>query len=99
MSENATSLFKIQVRDPAGLEEQTATNKIFDATPDYVEKIASTINEFSSAMLEKIAAAGKPSSVKLEFGVNAGVKAGVPFVTEGKIDAHVTVAVEWKLSE
>jgi|HubBroStandDraft_1064217.scaffolds.fasta_scaffold520114_1 hypothetical protein len=89
--------FRIQVRDPEGIRTQTAADKIFDATPDYVDKIASTINAFSGEMLNRIAAAGKPTSIKLEFGVNAGIKAGVPFVTEGKVDAHVTVEVEWDL--
>ena len=35
----------------------------------------------------------------LEFGLQLGGEAGVPFITKGTVQANVKVTVEWKLNK
>jgi len=39
------------------------------------------------------------SKVEVEFGVELGGKAGIPFVTEGTANANFKVTLSWKRSE
>jgi hypothetical protein len=36
-----------------------------------------------------------PDSASVEFGLELGGKAGIPFVTEGSATAHITVTLTW----
>jgi hypothetical protein len=38
-----------------------------------------------------------PNKVTLEFGLQLGGEAGVPFVTKGTAEANVKVTIEWEL--
>ena len=87
---------RIQVKNP-GLSAAGVSDKFIDASGAVVDRIAETINGFAGEVLSKLALE-KPSKIKIEFGVNAGGKAGVPFVTEGSIDAHLKIEVEWELA-
>ncbi len=80
-----------------GLSVDEVRAKMLQVSGDYIDKIATTITDFSSGLLSRVTKAGGPSKVKVEFGVNAGGSAGIPFVTEGNANAHVTVSVEWEL--
>jgi hypothetical protein len=39
----------------------------------------------------------KTSEIEVKFGVKLGGKAGIPFVTEGSVDANFEVTMKWKL--
>lgn len=40
--------------------------------------------------------ANKPASCSVEFGVNAGGEAGVPFVTKGTVQANFKITIQWQ---
>ena len=56
------------------------------------ELIATCCNSIRNA-LEQVPS---PEEVKLEFGIEVGGKAGIPFVTEGSAKANFKVTVTWK---
>lgn len=76
---------------------------IAERTEKLKETMASTILGYSSivvnAVKEGMADPMSPESVTLEFGLQLGGEAGVPFITKGTVQANVKVTVEWKLNK
>jgi len=74
---------------------------IAERTEKLKEMMASTILGYSSIVLNAVKEANllSPESVTLEFGVQLGGEAGVPFITKGTVQANVKVTVVWKVNE
>lgn len=90
--------FKIEVAPAAGggLRPEMAPERFLEATQDTLNGIAEIIEESCSSFvkrLDKITA--KPKECSIEFGVNAGGEAGVPFVAKGTMGANFKVTLKW----
>ena len=74
---------------------------IAERTEKLKKMMASTILGYSSIVLNAVKEANllSPESVTLEFGVQLGGEAGVPFITKGTVQANVKVTVVWKVNE
>lgn len=74
---------------------------IAERTEKLKETMASTIRGYSSIVLNAVKEANlmSPESVTLEFGLQLGGEAGVPFITKGTAQANVKVTVNWKLNK
>ena len=76
---------------------------IAERTEKFKETMVSTIWGYSSivvnAVKEGMADLMTPESVTLEFGLQLGGEAGVPFIAKGTAQANVKVTVEWKLNK
>ncbi|MBM3235017.1 hypothetical protein FJZ31_01830 [Candidatus Poribacteria bacterium] len=75
---------------------------IAERTKKFKETMVSTIRSYSETLLNavqegmpKIA----PAKVTLEFGLQLGGEAGVPFVTKGTAQANFKVTIEWNLNK
>jgi hypothetical protein len=72
------------------------------ASVSEVEKAATDIGEALvpvRALAERLIdafRAARPSELTVEFGVELGGKAGIPFVTEGSASANFKVQLTWK---
>lgn len=71
---------------------------IVERTERFKELMASTVSGYSDAVLNAVKTGMKdhpPDRVALQFGLQLGGEAGVPFVTKGTAQANVSVTVEW----
>ena len=73
---------------------------IAERTEKLKKMMASTILGYSSIVLNAVKETNlmSPESVTLEFGVQLGGEAGVPFITKGTVQANVKVTVVWKVN-
>lgn len=75
---------------------------IVERTERFKELMASTVSGYSDAVLNAVKTGMKdhpPDRVALQFGLQLGGEAGVPFVTKGTAQANVSVTVEWNCKE
>ncbi len=73
-----------------------------ERTRHLVNNMTSTVKGYSQMVLDAIKEGMSqftPDKVTLEFGIQMGGEAGIPFVTKGTAQANVKVTAEWKLSE
>jgi hypothetical protein len=74
-----------------------------ERTEKFKETMSSTILGYSSMVLnvvkEGMGDQLAPDSVTLEFGLQLGGEAGVPFVTKGTAQANIKVTIEWDLKK
>jgi hypothetical protein len=74
---------------------------IGERTKKFQQTLESTVNGYAAMMLGTIKQGLKdsltPNKVTLEFGLQLGGEAGVPFVTKGTAEANVKVTIEWEL--
>ena len=71
---------------------------IVERTERFKKLMGSTVMGYSDAVLNAVKAGMKdnpPDRVALQFGLQLGGEAGVPFVTKGTAQANVSVTVEW----
>ena len=69
-----------------------------ERTKRYKELIESTVCVYSDTVLNAVKTGMKdhpPDRIALQFGLQIGGEAGVPFVTKGTAQANVSVTVEW----
>ena len=71
---------------------------IVERTERFKGLMESTVRGYSDAVLNAVKTGMKdhpPDRVALQFGLQLGGEAGVPFVTKGTAQANVSVTVEW----
>lgn len=76
-------------------------------TEKFKETIVNTIQSYSSIVANAVKKGVKRKAddflaadlVALEFGLQVGGEAGVPFVTKGTAQANVKVTIEWKVNQ
>jgi Trypsin-co-occurring domain 1 len=101
MSQGSTEQFPkffIQVRDSEGqVVPQGVFANFVDAVPEHFQKIADVVDAVGRTFFTRIEQmAKKPSSCSLEFGVDVGGEAGIPFVTKGSLGAEFKVTIGWE---
>jgi hypothetical protein len=85
---NTSVLVEIDPSAPSGVRDDA------EGIPKDVIRM---INEVGAAA--KVAAETlKPDTLSMEFGLEVGGEAGVPFVTKGTATANFTVSVQWTKS-
>jgi len=92
--------------DEEEIDELRAVGYIDDIakrTERFKETVVSTVRSYSQMMLnavqEGMTGLLDPDKVTLEFGLQLGGEAGVPFVTKGTAQANVKVTIEWNLNK
>ena len=74
---------------------------IAERTKKFKETMVSTVRSYSETLLNAVQEGMTglaPDKVALEFGLQLGGEAGVPFVTKGTAQANVKVTIEWSLN-
>jgi NTP-dependent ternary system trypsin peptidase co-occuring protein len=78
------------------------TDDILERTRRFQESVEKIVEGYALVVLDKVQKGlekgPKPSKVNLEFGIQAGGEAGLPFVAKGTIDANIKVSLEWQMS-
>lgn len=73
------------------------------STKDELERrfqdVQDLISKCCLSVREAIKRVPPPEEVTLEFGIEVGGKAGIPFVTEGSATANFKVSVTWKAAK
>lgn len=76
---------------------QMSVDDFIKGSKEEFKRIAQVIEAAGSAFVARVSQlAAKPAECSIEFGINAGGEAGVPFVTKGTIGANFKVTVTWK---
>ena len=91
--------FFIQVGGTAssGVTPQMSVQDFIAGSKEQFKKIADVVEAAGQAFIQRISTlASKPTECSIEFGINAGGEAGVPFVTKGTVGANFTVTISWK---
>jgi Trypsin-co-occurring domain 1 len=93
--------FKIEVAAASGggLRPEMSPDRFLNATQETLRGIADIIEESCAAFVERLNTMNaKPKECAIEFGVNAGGEAGVPFVAKGTLGANFKVSLKWSWS-
>ena len=75
---------------------------IAERTNRFKETMVSIVRSYSETLLDAVQQGMTdiaPDKVTLEFGLQLGGEAGVPFVTKGTAQANFKVAIEWNLNK
>jgi hypothetical protein len=68
-----------------------ATDRLEGALPRDVIRMIEEVGRAAKAAAQALA----PDTFSLEFGVEVGGEAGIPFITKGTAAANFTVSLEW----
>ena len=102
MTENRQTRLKIQIGSSAvgaTVSPEMSAEDFLGATPDKLSEVAGMVDIATQSFFTKLSALEqKPKECVIEFGVNAGGEAGVPFVTKGTIGANFKVSLKWEWS-
>ena len=71
--------------------ELVGTDRVPSIDFEQVKRVIEGIGSDLGDAIQRLA----PSTGTLEFGIEMGGEAGVPFVAKGTATAHVTVTLEW----
>ena len=91
-------MFKIEVAGASGggLKPEMAPERFINATQETLKGVAEIIEDACAAFVERInTMEAKPKECAIEFGVNAGGEAGIPFVSKGTLGANFKVSIKW----
>lgn len=91
--------FLIQVGGAAGgtVRAEAYSEDFIEGTPEHLNNVADVIDTASETFVQRLMGmASKPTGCSIEFGVNVGGEAGIPFVTKGTIGANFKVVVSWE---
>lgn len=98
-AEVTATVFKIQVGGtPGGAQvmPESASDDFIDGTAEKLGSVAGAVEVATGAFMERLEQLKfKPAECVLEFGVNVGGEAGVPFITKGTVGANFKVALKW----
>ena len=76
---------------------------IAERTERFKKTMLSTIRGYSETVLNTVQKGMEglltPDKVTLEFGLQLGGEAGVPFITKGTAEANVKITIEWSLNK
>lgn len=90
---------KIQISGSGGgqVSPEMSVDDFIDGTPKKLGQLADGVKHVTEAFFEKLEKLdSKPKACSIEFGVNVGGEAGVPFVTKGTVGANFKVALKWE---
>lgn len=90
--------FLIQVGGTPGsaVTPQASIQDFIDGSKEHFQKIATVVEVAGQSFVERInQIASKPTECSIEFGVNVGGEAGVPFITKGTVGANFKVTIKW----
>ena len=99
LTETLPGTIRIQVREiPVGGSSPQSVQETFkDLTAEQLQAVGATVGQVQAWLFAKMATAvHKPSSFSIEFGIDVGGEAGIPFVTKGSVRANFKVSMEWK---
>jgi len=94
--------FKIQITDlPLGaVTPEMSVDAFIEATKGVMEDVARVVRATTESFFEHVKQLdARPSECAIEFGVNVGGEAGVPFVTKGTVGANFKVTLRWQWSD
>ena len=90
---------KIQIGGTPGgrqVSPEMSTEEFVNGTEERLNKVAEAISMAVDPFFSRLSQLEvKPSECTIEFGVNAGGEAGVPFVTKGTVGANFKIALKW----
>ncbi|MCP4103999.1 MAG: hypothetical protein GY749_00440 [Desulfobacteraceae bacterium] len=76
---------------------------IAERTNKFKETMANTIQSYSSLVLNSVKSGisdvPAPESVQIEFGLQLGGEAGIPFVTKGSAQSNIKITMNWNLKD
>lgn len=88
----------VQVAPVTGpVTPQAGSDAFTIATAKRLEEVGELIRNSCAGMaVGLLEMASAPTEIQMEFGVDVGGEAGVPFVTKGTINANFKVSVTWR---
>ncbi|HMU47595.1 MAG TPA: CU044_2847 family protein [Chitinophagaceae bacterium] len=101
-NQNEPVTFEIQVggNPNSSVTPQASVQDFIKGSKEQFEKITGVIELAGQAIVDKISQiASKPSECSIEFGINVGGEAGIPFVTKGTVGANFKVTITWKTKD
>ena len=99
MDKKNSSSFMIQVGGVSGgaVTTQMSTEDFIYGTQEHFDKIANVINGAGKSLINSFKElSNKPNSYSVEFGINIGGEAGIPFITKGAVGANFKVTFNWE---
>lgn len=89
--------FLIQVGGQSGyVTPQMSVDDFIKGSREQFQKIGEVVEVAGQMLVERIRKlAQKPTECAVEFGINAGAEAGMPFVTKGTLGANFKVTIKW----
>lgn len=94
--------FEIQIGGTpnSSITPQASVQDFIKGSKEQFEKITGVIELAGQAIVDKVSQiASKPAECSIEFGINVGGEAGIPFVTKGTVGANFKVTITWKAKE
>ncbi|WP_421858166.1 CU044_2847 family protein [Oricola sp.] len=93
------SNFQIQISQTRGAVTPEANTEDFvEATEERLKQVSELIRKGCANVAENLfSIPNPPAEIAMEFGVDVGGEAGIPFVTKGTINANFKVSVTWQI--
>lgn len=93
--------FFVQVNQArAAVTPEANTEDFVEATEEKLKQVSELIREGCANVAENLfSIPNPPAEIGMEFGVDVGGEAGIPFVTKGTINANFKVSVTWKIGD
>lgn len=93
--------FLVQVTQTRGAVTPEANTEDFvEATEEKLRQVSELIREGCANVANNLfSIPNPPAEIGMEFGVDVGGEAGIPFVTKGTINANFKVSVTWKVGD
>lgn len=73
---------------------QADTEGFSKLSAEQIEQVISTASSVAACVATVMKTIG-PAGAEVEFGIQAGGEAGVPFVAKGTIGAHFKITLKW----
>jgi hypothetical protein len=74
------------------------TEDFVEATEEKLREVSELIREGCAGVADNLfSIPNPPAEIGMEFGIDVGGEAGIPFVTKGTINANFKVSVNWTL--
>tara|TARA_R110000851_G_scaffold65309_1_gene148429 strand:- start:1516 stop:1842 length:327 start_codon:yes stop_codon:yes gene_type:complete len=91
--------FYIQISQArSAVTPEANTNDFVGATEEKLRQVSELIREgCANVAVNLFSIENPPAEIGMEFGVDVGGEAGIPFVTKGTINANFKVSVTWRL--
>lgn len=96
---HSTPKFFIQVTQARGaVTPEANTDDFVEATEEKLRQVSELIRQGCASVVDNLfSIPNPPAEIGMEFGVDVGGEAGIPFVTKGTMNANFKVSVTWKL--
>lgn len=88
----------VQVRPGVqAVTPQSATEDFVRATENKLKEVSELVRKSWQSMVTDISSLpSPPAEIGLEFGIDVGAEAGVPFITKGSLGANFKVTLTWR---